>query len=323
MDRILIVGLGSIGQRHMRNLARRHPDAEFTVLRHRAGSHPLIKELNATVETSLDDVLQTEFDLAVVSSPSANHMDVLPKLIARGIDLLVEKPIVTSLQDCDTLIALLATAPKATRVSGFNFRHLPSLKQAKEKIASGALGNIVRASFSAGLWLPDWRPQQDYREGYSADASRGGGVEMDLVHELDVARWFFGDINLTYAMGGHLSSLDMKAHDTSAMLLRGDQGPFVHVSLDFVSRTRMRHYEVIGDKGGLVWSLDGFLHALTPTGRTIITDKSDDFDVPQTYVSMIDDLVQNAPSLQSLEDGIASSRLAIMARDFGSHAPST
>ena len=56
MDRILIVGLGSIGQRHMRNLARRHPDAEFTVLRHRAGSHPLIKELNATVETSLEVV---------------------------------------------------------------------------------------------------------------------------------------------------------------------------------------------------------------------------------------------------------------------------
>lgn len=326
----LIVGLGSIGRRHMTNLAQRHPDACFTVLRHSAASDPLCDHLGATVTDDKAAALSGEYDLAVISSPSANHIDSLPHLITQGTPLLVEKPIVTSLADCDRIDALLKSAPPALRVAGFNFRHLPVLQCMRKIIQSGELGRIVRASFTAGQWLPDWRPGTDYRAGYSADAARGGGVELDLVHEIDLARWFFGEMDLRFALGGRLSDLGLHANDVAAIVMSGSDrtsgrnAPIVQVSLDYVSRRRLRHYEVVGDRGGLCWDIAGTLDRITPSGRETILDVPGGFDVAASYVAMMD-AIENVrhgadwpTGLQILEDGVLSTRLALAARDYES-----
>lgn len=319
----LIVGLGSIGRRHMTNLAARHPGARFTVLRHANAPDPLAEKLGATIVTD-SAALAGEYDLAVVSSPSSNHIDTLPDLIRRGTPLLVEKPIVTSAEDCDRIDALLACAPDAIRVAGFNFRHLPVIQQMRDMIQSGQLGTIVRASFVAGQWLPDWRPGTDYLAGYSADASRGGGVELDLVHEIDLARWFFGELDLRFAMGRRLSDLGLKSNDVATMVMTGQgDAPIVQVTLDYVSRKRLRHYEVVGDRGGLCWDIGGALDLITPSGRETIAHVPGGFDVAASYVHMIDaiEAVQNGAEwpvgLQSLADGVQSTRLALAARDRG------
>lgn len=326
----LIVGLGSIGRRHMGNLAERNPGARFTVLRHAAAPDPLCDRLGATVTADAAAALAGDYDLAVISSPSANHIDSLPDLIARATPLLVEKPVVTSLADCDRIEALLAAAPPALRVSGFNFRHLPVIQQMRRIIRSGELGRIVRASFTAGQWLPDWRPGSDYLAGYSADAARGGGVELDLVHEIDLARWFFGEMDLQFALGDRLSGLGLRANDVSVMVMTGRQqrGPMVQVALDYVSRKRLRHYEVVGDLGGLCWDIRGTLERITPDGREVIAEVPGGFDVAASYLSMIDAIAamdgttgegRDWPEgLQSLADGVASTRLALAARDRGS-----
>lgn len=323
MKRFLIVGLGSIGRRHLTNLAAMHPDAHFTVLRHRGGEDELTSKLGARIVTSLDDIQGEAFDLVVVSSPSANHIDVLPRLIAEGHNLLVEKPIVTSLEDCDALTAALKQAPASVRVSGFNFRHIPSLVLLRDHVRDGRLGNIVRASFVAGQWLPDWRPAQDYRGGYSADATRGGGVELDLVHEIDLARWMFGELTLAYAHGGKFSSLEIRAHDTATMIFLPASGaPIIHVALDYVSRQRLRHYELVGDAAGLNWDIGGTLDLVEAAGRRALAHSEGGFDVGRSYVDMLArtfEAIDGAwpEPLQSLEDGIESTRLAILAREHG------
>lgn len=321
----LIVGLGSIGRRHMTNLAARHPGARFTVLRHQERPDPLCAQLAAQVTSDRDAALAGDYDLAVIASPSANHIDTLPGLIARATPLLVEKPVVTSGADCDRIAALLAQAPPALRVAGFNFRHLPVLQQMRRIIRAGELGRIVRASFAAGQWLPDWRPGTDHLAGYSADAARGGGVELDLVHEIDLARWFFGEMELQFALGGRLSSLGLRANDVSAMVMTGRKGaPIVQVALDYVSRRRLRHYEVVGDLGGLCWDISGTLDRITPTGRETLLAVPGGFDVAASYVAMLDAIaaVQAGgdwpEGLQTLADGVASTRLALAARDRGS-----
>lgn len=324
MKRILIIGLGSIGRRHARNLAALYPGSAFVFLRHTGQSDAFVRELGGRVERDLERALQQDFDLAVVSSPSANHIDVLPRLIASGVKLFVEKPIVTSLEDCDTISQDLAKAPDAVRVSGFNFRYISSLKTMRDMIKAGVLGTIVRASFVAGQWLPDWRPDQDYRKVYSADAARGGGVELDLVHEIDVARWFFGDIELDYAIGLKASNLEITSHDVSCMIFtrrrNGEKvAPIVHISLDYVSRERVRQYEIVGDSGSLFWDIAGTLYHVTAEGRKLLDEHANGFDVAGTYLTMMEGLLgstskEDTSSLQSLEDGIASSRLAILAQ---------
>lgn len=326
MKSALVIGLGSIGRRHLRNLAARFPEAQLHVLRHRAAPDEEATALGAILHSDPDIALALDLDLVVLATPSANHIDLLPRLIAKGCHLLVEKPIVAEQTDCTSILRALETAPPAVRASGFNFRYLPSLQRAHALIQEGALGHLARASLTAGLWLPDWRPDQDYTAGYSADATRGGGVELDLVHEIDVARWFFGDLELNYARGAHQSSLDIRANDTALAVLSNPQGgPFVQIALDYISRQRVRHYEVVGDAAGLDWDLAGKLTQLTPNGSVALSTGPADFDVAQTFMSMLDSVAAamtgdtSVPPPQSLADGIASTHLALQARDEGSN----
>lgn len=319
---VLLIGPGSIGRRHARNLRALRPDASFTILRGRPVENDFTREIGARVVTDWHALDLGGFDLAVVASPSADHIVTLPALIAAAIPLLVEKPVVASLSDCDRIDAALAAAPAAPRAVGFNFRHLPSLQALRDLIAQGRLGRVVRAGFTAGLWLPDWRPDQDWRQGYATDPARGGGVELDLVHEPDVARWLFGEMTFVAAATGSFSSLDMASHDTAIMLLRAaspTRAPVVQVSLDYVARQRLRHYEIVGDRATAIWSLDGRLELQTSDGVERVDTGPDAFDVGQSYVHMTTRLLAAIngdwqPPLQTLGDGVRSTRLALLAR---------
>lgn len=318
----VVIGLGSIGRRHAQNLAMSDPSARLTFVRHSGVVDDFTDRLGAQVVTALDDV-EGSVDLAVLASPSANHIDSLPTLIAAGWPLVVEKPIVASIEECNHVAALLAAAPRVPRVAGFNLRYLGSIARMKQAIATGELGTVVRASFIAGQWLPDWRPAADYRDSYSADAARGGGVELDLSHEFDLARWFFGDLQVEFARGAHLSDLELASNDTAVSVLSPvvGSGPIVTVSLDYVSRQRVRWYEIVGDRGRLEWNIDGTLELMTSQGRQMLSDRPTDFDVSSTYVDLIDQVLTadgSASSGQTLEDGLESSRLALQVRDQGS-----
>lgn len=319
----LVLGLGSIGRRHATNLAALHPGARLTFVRHTAAEDDFTRSLGARVVDRLDAVIDEPVDLAVLATPSANHRDALPALIERACPLLVEKPVVTSLDDADAVSLLLETAPPAVRAAGFNLRYLPSLRRFRDAVAGGRVGTPVRASFIAGQWLPSWRPGTDYRSSYSSDASRGGGVELDLSHEFDVARWFFGDLAVEYARGGRFTSLELEANDTSVSVLAPETGPpLVTVSLDYVARQRVRWYEVVGEDGRIEWTLDGRLEHSDADGRHDLSGTLGDFDVAATYVEMIrgviDAVTTGATSgFQSLEDGLASTRLALQVRDRG------
>lgn len=324
--RVLIIGLGSIGRRHAENLAALDAQTEFVFLRRATKPDQLVDRLGGRIVTSLANGLAARPDLVVLATPSALHIDHLPELIVSGVPLLVEKPVVTNLTDCMRCLTALQKAPSAPRAVAFNFRHVPSLGRMRQEITSGRIGQVLRASFTAGQWLPDWRPSQDYRAGYSASHDLGGGVELDLVHEIDLARWFLGELDLKAAVGGHLSRLEIRSHDVATMILGPAHGaPLVTVTLDYVSRQRVRRYEVVGDEGTLIWDISGRLDLLGPTGHcTRLEDAAGGFDIAASYVAMMRRMLEAGAGawpepLQRLEDGLVSSRLAIEAREEGMH----
>ena len=327
MKHFVIVGLGSIGRRHASNLAALYPDARFTVVRHGGGIDDFCGRLDARVVTDLAEVLSDSIDLAVLATPSANHIASLPALIDKACPLLVEKPIVTDLSHCEEVERALRRAAPAVRAAGFNLRHLPSLVLMKQFVEDGSLGQIVRGSFTAGQWLPDWRPDTEYRTGYSADRHRGGGVELDLSHEFDAARWFLGELSVEFARTGRFSDLQIDSSDTAIAVLSPVEArcPVITVSLDYVSRQRVRHYELVGDRGSLEWSLDGVLDLVTADGRLPLSNTATDFEMAVSYVNMIRGVMDAIESgddskVQTLNDGIASTRLALDVRDQGGSA---
>lgn len=326
MTHFVIIGLGSIGRRHARNLAVLQPNSRFTFVRRIAETDELSEALAADVVTDLGDI-DGDVDLAVVATPSADHAVVLPELINRAWPLFVEKPIVSEVLDCDRIESILDDAPPALRVAGFNLRYLPSLLRLRRELATVGVGRLARASLVAGQWLPDWRPDADYLDSYSAHASRGGGVELDLSHEFDIARWLFGELSVVAARGDKRTELGLDSNDTSISVLApasGD-GPTITISLDYVSRRPVRRYDIVGDDASLTWSLDGTLDRIERDGIVSLPASHGDFALSETYSSMMRSTLDGASTgngqhVQSLRDGLASSRLAATVRDLGSHA---
>ena len=303
----LIVGFGSIARRHIESLRSVAPHAEIVVFR--PGGKPADCAFQHVA--TLDAALAALPGLAVVASPSAFHMESLLPLLQAGVPCYVEKPPVASRADIERLRALEALPVTLT---GCNLRFLPSLRRLREELRKGAIGTPVRASLQAGQWLPDWRPGTDYRKSYSASRSRGGGVILDLIHEIDVARWLFGEFEDVQAVCGKSSRLEIDAEDSAVILL--GRHPLVAIGLDYVARPSIRRYEIFGDEGTLTWDLPA---RKLLRGNEVLEADPVHFDVAATYRAAMQEFVWavygKRPSTQDLLDGLKSTELALRARE--------
>lgn len=319
---VVVIGTGSIGKRHAENIRHILPDAGIAFMRRKAVEDSFSKSLDAEVVDTMEKALSLKPDFAVVASPSAKHIDALSPLIDAQIPLYIEKPVVTTQKDIEQLQSHLnATQYSAPTLVGCNFRFLPSLCKAREIIQSGRLGNIARANLVVGQWLPDWRPQQDYRKSYSAQSDMGGGVVMDLIHEIDIARWLFGEFDQVRALTGKFSSLDITSEDTACILLGKSKGPpLVSLSLDYVSRRMVRRYEIVGEEGTLIWDLgESLLEIVGPQKSERIECGKSAFDVAETYRTamkeFIDAVHHKRPASPDIKDGLKSVELALTAKE--------
>jgi predicted dehydrogenase len=177
---------------------------------------------------------------------------------------------------------------------------LPSLEKVKSFIDSGRIGKIARANFQAGQWLPDWRPGRDYKSGYSANADQGGGVALDLVHEIDAVRWMLGDFESVQATSLNTNILGIRSNDVAGALLSRRAGPLVFVGLDYIARKAHREYRFIGDKGTLTWNLqDRKITLDSVKGSEIVETDPDMFDIGATYLSAMRELISASTTGQT------------------------
>ena len=253
MNRILIVGLGSIGKRHLALARGFFPQADIRVLRHQFNTD-LTYEANGAF-FNINEALAFCPQIAVIANPSPFHMETATALIKTGCHLLIEKPLsnqpVNLEQFCKSVEAC-----KAVVLVGYNLRFLSALKYFKQFIEEGELGNILSVRSEAGNYLPSWRPDSDYRQGVSAQKMLGGGVLLELSHELDYLRWIFGEISWVSGWVGKLSDLELNVEDTANLILGiGDFKPILcSLNLDFVRHDPVRSCTVIGVLGSLRWN---------------------------------------------------------------------
>ncbi|MES2943183.1 MAG: Gfo/Idh/MocA family oxidoreductase [Pseudomonadota bacterium] len=282
--RVLITGAGSIARRHLNNLLASLPDAEVIVVTRDPAQRLVNWPAGVQSVASFDQGLATNPDAVMICSISASHAQELFRVLELGLPVFVEKPLLTSLADLQRIEAVLATAHPAS-VVGCNLRFLPSLRRLRQVLQDGLIGTVVRAHLEVGQWLPDWRPGRALESSYSADAGSGGGVVFDLVHEIDAALWLLGELKLVSAVGGHLSSLPIRAPDTAVALLRAASGHPVTVSLDYVSRKPVRRYVFVGEGGTLIWDMQSArLSLITATDEQVLAGSAADFLMAATYV---------------------------------------
>ena len=266
--KVLVAGLGSAGQRHVRNLqAICGVEIEILAWRTRGWDLVLNNELKAQfgrnpeqvyglqkVDT-LEEGLEAEPQVVVIANPISLHLSTALASLKSNCHVFIEKPLAGQFEGVKELIAL-AEQNDLIGYVGYQMRFHPGLRRLQEWLQDGAIGKPVSANFHFGEYLPGMHPYEDYRVGHAARKDQHGGVILALSHELDTVQWLFGMPLRVYGVGGHLSSLEIDVEDTAVLTLeclwKGKILP-VSVYLDFVQQPPRRYCEIVGEEGTIRW----------------------------------------------------------------------
>lgn len=249
----LVAGGGSIGKRHARNLqnlgvevAVTDPDPE--------SREEVTAELGVSTFTDISAALDAVSpDFVVVCAPSRFHIDLATKAANAGCHLFIEKPLSHEMAGVANLTELVAEQNLVSLV-GCNLRFQPEIRKIHELLQNDVIGPVVAARIEGGSYLPEWFPDSDYRESYSAREDLGGGVILDYIHEINYARWFFGEFETVSAMAGQRTQLDIETNDVAGIIAEGHDGTICEFHLDYIQREYSRSAHIIGEQGTIRWS---------------------------------------------------------------------
>jgi predicted dehydrogenase len=270
LERLLIVGLGSIGTRHARLIRELVPEAQIIALRHQNQMDNAGPQIDFCV-TSLDEALQFSPQAAVIASPSSHHLEVALPLAQAGVNLLIEKPIAHTTQGVSELIDVCRSR-NIVLMTGYNLRFLPCLRRFRELLEKNTIGRVLSVRAEIGQFLPSWRPGRDYRTSVSAQVALGGGVLLELSHDIDYLRWLFGEVDWVSAVQSRQSGLDIDVEDTAHLALgfthaSGDVPVIGTLNMDFVRHDTTRCCTAIGETGSLRWdAVAGTVEIFEPGG---------------------------------------------------------
>lgn len=255
INRVLIVGLGSIGRRHLRLARELLPAADIKVLRHQP-TNEIPEYANGCIFT-VEDALAFLPHIAVIASPAPFHISTAQALAAAGVHLLIEKPLSASLNGVTQLLET-CQEQRAVLLTGYNLRFLPSLQRFRELIGEGLIGNVLSVRCEIGQYLPSWRPESDYRQGVTANRELGGGALLELSHEIDYLHWIFGEIEWVTSTLSRQSDLEIDVEDTAHLILGFAPQVDGHqligtLNLDLIRHDTTRACVAVGKNGSLRW----------------------------------------------------------------------
>jgi predicted dehydrogenase len=332
--KILVVGLGAIGQRHVRNM-RAMLGSEVDILAYRVRGLPHVvtpsldlapdigveAEYDIRVFARLEDALAERPTIAFICNPTSLHVQVALMCVRAGCDLFIEKPVSHDLAGLPELIEGVQRFGCIAMV-GYQLRFHPCVRALERLVGERGFGSLMSVRAVVGEYLPGWHPYEDYRAMYAARADLGGGVILTQIHEFDYLYALFGLPRRLFAIGGHLSHLEIDVEDVASTLMEfnvdGQILP-VHLQQDYLQRPASRSCEVLGSRGKVLMDLPSV--SLTRFDGDGVAGEIRNWanwnrnDAYQDELRHFLDCVQTRRKpLVDLVDGIASLRMALAAK---------
>lgn len=284
---ILVVGAGSVGERHIQNLLH----AGYTdihVLRRAAGPMRQVDAQLVTTHINKEEVAHCV--CAIICNPTSLHAETTKWCLSQGMHVLVEKPLSHTLAHLDE-IQLLAMQNNLVVQVAYMMRYHPHLQLIASIIRDKTYGSLQRMETYWGSYLPDWHPWEDYRSSYVALKDLGGGVALTLSHDLDVVNWLAQTPVLTYAKKyAYSNELNIETEAIADFDIRYQNGIEAHVHMNLLDKPQKRRYQFQFEQA--VISLDFFsaeMHIETKTGT--IKDIIPDFDRNNLFVDELQDFL--------------------------------
>ena len=334
--RVLFAGLGAIGQRHLRNLrALVGPDLQVAAFRVRHRSAIVTERLELNTEENIEsmygirvfDELEAALDsfkprLVFVCNPTSLHLDVALPAARAGVSLFIEKPLAASLDGAEEL-ARIVEESRLTAVVGFQMRFHPCILRLRQLIAEMAIGRLIAVRARQGEYLPAFHPYEDYRQSYAAKSELGGGVILTQIHDIDYLVSLLGTPERVFAMGGHLSSLEIDVEDVASVSLemrRDGRVLPVHLHQDYVTRPPVRTCWLLGEAGSIDVNFGTpSLTRFDSSGETIENLSFPGFERNQMFVDLLRHLLGcldgKETSVVGVRDAMRTQRVALAARE--------
>lgn len=250
--RILVVGCGSIGQRHAENAAQLAEVAVHDVSVEAARA--CAAATSSRVFLRLEEALAWGPAAVVVATPHRSHLALALQAITTGAHALIEKPLSDTLDGVDDFLRKVDAAGRRAYVV-CNMRFHPGPSTLRRSV--GLVGKPLFARAHVGNYLPAMRPERDYRTLYAARRAEGGGVVLDAIHEIDYLTWTLGEVESVCCQTAMLGSLDVDVEDYALVSLTHRNGARSSAELDYLRRRKSRGCEIVGSDGVLVWSSEG------------------------------------------------------------------
>ncbi len=330
----LFVGLGGVGQRHLRNLTKLiSADDEILAYRVRKEQSVISDKLQILDGERLEDkykirsfdslaeALDAEPDAVFICNPSSMHMEIMLETAERGIPFFVEKPLSHNLDGMDQLVRLCRKNNVISYV-GYQQRNNPCIVKAKSVIQEGVLGDILSINAEIGERVTEWHKYEDYRRMYACRSDMGGGVVLSQIHELDYLYWFLGMPTSVYAIGGKYSDLEIDVEDTVDILLKHELNGRkinVHIHEDYVQNPPSRTCKVVGTKGKLEFDLINLDFRQYDISDELVENEHFDFERNSMFekelVDFLDCVKNNKQSQISVEEGLKSLKIALAIKE--------
>ncbi len=289
IKRILIVGFGSIGKRHAKLARDLFPSSKIVVLRHKSCETKKLQQIDHCV-TNLSDAIRFKPQIAVIANPASYHIKIAYPLAKQGVHLLIEKPISNSSKNILKLVRM-CNSKKSILMVGYNLRHMKSLSKFREILKKKTIGKIFSVRSEVGQYLPSWRLNSDYKKSVSARKELGGGVLLELSHDIDYLLWLFGKVKWVNSTLHRQSDLKINTEDTAHINLgfantKKTNDIVANLNMDFTRHDTTRFCKVIGQLGTLYWDgVDGSIKLFkrgSNQWKTLLKKKK---QMDQTYIS--------------------------------------
>jgi predicted dehydrogenase len=266
---VLILGLGGVGQRHLRLLKKLFPLVNVFAVRKKNRHSEINDQLeldtsinieekyNITICKTIKDAAKFKIDFAIVSNPTSLHVETSLKLLEFQIPVLLEKPLSNNSNGIEELCKISKKTNTQFTVA-FMMRYHPCSIKLRELISMNGVGKIYNVIVNVNSFFPSWHNYEKYNEFYAGKKELGGGVILTEIHEIDLLSLLFGSPECLFAVGGKRSSFDIDVEDNVSVLMKYQFNNYefsASLNMSFVQKSPLRNITILGEHGNIFWDM--------------------------------------------------------------------
>lgn len=279
---ILIVGAGSIGKRHLKNLYSIGYKNLF-VFRHNSNEKLIIDNIEFPVINDWNTLEKNQFFAVFICTPTVFHLDQALNSLKLNAHVFIEKPLASSLKGLSDLKKIISKTEKTVFIA-YMLRFHPLIMKIKGFVEAGDFGDLISFTTKWGEYLPNWHPWEDYSKSYASRNDLGGGVALTLSHDIDIVNWITGSpLVKSYQIKNFRSGLKIDVEGGIDILYQYENGVTGHSHLNYYSKNNERYMEFIFESANV--RFDYYNSTLTiDTQGLRETQKAENFDRNQLFI---------------------------------------